>query len=147
MIDTVAYGRYHVNNIYTICVLLTHETTYVSKSHMGRKKKFGARITLPLSEDMLARMDETLKENEPRVDMIRDAIEREIEFRHINDKYQSSEHQKDALDSCSKSAQSIRSELSHEIAELRSRVSDLEHELSRVSEIVGISSGGTGKGS
>lgn len=48
---------------------------------MGRKKQFEERITLPLSADMLARIDAVLADDEPRLDMIREAIEREIKRR------------------------------------------------------------------
>lgn len=45
---------------------------------MGRKKLWTIRITLPLDDDTVARVDEQLFEGETRLDMIRDAIEREL---------------------------------------------------------------------
>lgn len=48
---------------------------------VGRKKEFENRITLPLSAEMLAGIDAVLADDEPRLDMIREAIEREIKRR------------------------------------------------------------------
>jgi metal-responsive CopG/Arc/MetJ family transcriptional regulator len=48
---------------------------------VGRKKEFENRITLPLSAEMLAGVDAVLADDEPRLDMIREAIEREIKRR------------------------------------------------------------------
>jgi metal-responsive CopG/Arc/MetJ family transcriptional regulator len=48
---------------------------------VGRKKEFEKRITLPLPADMLDRVDAVLSQAEPRLDMIREAIEREIKRR------------------------------------------------------------------
>ncbi|PAQ00891.1 GIY-YIG nuclease family protein [Mesorhizobium mediterraneum] len=48
---------------------------------VGRKKQFEERITLPLSASMLAAIDALLSDNEARLDMIREAIEREIKRR------------------------------------------------------------------
>lgn len=48
---------------------------------MGRKKEFTDRITLPLAEGVLERIDAVLAEKEPRLDMIREAVEREIKRR------------------------------------------------------------------
>jgi hypothetical protein len=39
------------------------------------------RITLPLAHGVLARIDAALNEGEPRLDLIREAIEREIKRR------------------------------------------------------------------
>lgn len=47
----------------------------------GRKKLFGIRITLPLSDDMAERIDAALAPGEVRLDLIRDAIERELKRR------------------------------------------------------------------
>jgi metal-responsive CopG/Arc/MetJ family transcriptional regulator len=60
---------------------LTEIRTYASPTRVGRKKQFEERITLPLSADMLARIDAVLADDEPRLDMIREAIEREIKRR------------------------------------------------------------------
>jgi hypothetical protein len=48
---------------------------------VGRKKEFENRITLPLSAEMLAGVDAVLSDGEPRLDMIREAIDREIKRR------------------------------------------------------------------
>lgn len=45
---------------------------------MGRKKRFEIRLTLPLPEAMVERIDALLAEGEPRLDLIRGAIEREV---------------------------------------------------------------------
>lgn len=47
---------------------------------MGRKKEFPVRITLPLSEEMAASIDEA-RGDEDRVDWIRDAIDRKLKRR------------------------------------------------------------------
>lgn len=48
---------------------------------VGRKKQFEKRLTLPLSEEMLARVDNALAEGEARLDLIRTAIDKEIQLR------------------------------------------------------------------
>jgi metal-responsive CopG/Arc/MetJ family transcriptional regulator len=48
---------------------------------MPRRKMFEARINLPLTADLLARIDAALEADEPRVDFIRDALKRELEHR------------------------------------------------------------------
>jgi hypothetical protein len=48
---------------------------------VGRKKEFPNRITLPLSDEMLAGIDAALTEDEARLDLIRAAIERELKRR------------------------------------------------------------------
>lgn len=48
---------------------------------MGRKKEFPDRITLPLADGVLAKIDSVLSNGEPRLDLIREAIEREIQRR------------------------------------------------------------------
>lgn len=48
---------------------------------VGRKMEFPDRITLPLAEGVLARIDAVLKPDEPRLEMIREAIERELDRR------------------------------------------------------------------
>ena len=45
---------------------------------VGRKMEFPDRITLPLAEGVLARIDALLEPGEPRLDLIREAIEREL---------------------------------------------------------------------
>jgi hypothetical protein len=48
---------------------------------MGRKKLWTERLTLPLDEETVERMDASLGEGEARVDLIRAAIERELKRR------------------------------------------------------------------
>jgi metal-responsive CopG/Arc/MetJ family transcriptional regulator len=48
---------------------------------MGRKKLWPERLTLPISTEMLERIDAGLREGEARVDLIREAIERELKKR------------------------------------------------------------------
>ena len=57
---------------------LTEIHTYGSTARVGRKKEFEKRITLPLPAEMLARIDAALASDEPRLDMIREAIEAEL---------------------------------------------------------------------
>lgn len=48
---------------------------------MGRKKEWNVRLTLPLTDEMVERMDAVLQEKEARVDLIREGIERELKRR------------------------------------------------------------------
>ena len=48
---------------------------------VGRKMEYPDRITLPLAHGVLARIDAALANGEPRLDLIRDAIERELQRR------------------------------------------------------------------
>lgn len=48
---------------------------------MGRKKLWNARLTLPLTEATVERMDAALKDGEARLDLIREAVERELKRR------------------------------------------------------------------
>lgn len=48
---------------------------------MGRKKLWPERLTLPLTSEMVERMDSLLGDGEARVDLIREAIERELKRR------------------------------------------------------------------
>lgn len=48
---------------------------------MGRKKLWEDRILLPLAEGALDRIDSALDEGETRLDLIREAIERELKRR------------------------------------------------------------------
>lgn len=45
---------------------------------MGRKKLYPVRVTLPLTEEMAEEIDALLFDGEDRVEMIRDAITREL---------------------------------------------------------------------
>lgn len=48
---------------------------------MGRKKLWTARLTLPLTADTVERLDAALRDDEARLDLIREAIERELKRR------------------------------------------------------------------
>jgi metal-responsive CopG/Arc/MetJ family transcriptional regulator len=50
---------------------------------MGRKKLWTTRLTLPLAEETVERLDAALKEGEARLDLIREAIERELKRRKV----------------------------------------------------------------
>ncbi|MCS4089425.1 hypothetical protein [Rhizobium sp. BK176] len=50
----------------------------------GRKKIFGERITLPLSEEMLVDIDRKLGEGEARLSFLREAIQRELDRRSMD---------------------------------------------------------------
>ena len=53
---------------------------------MPRRKLFEARVNLPLTADLLARIDAALRSDEYRVDFVRDAIKRELERREAEQK-------------------------------------------------------------
>ena|SRR6185312_126001 len=55
--------------------------SYVRKRAMGRKKLWTDRLTLPLAAETVERMDAALQDNEVRLDLIREAIERELKRR------------------------------------------------------------------
>lgn len=48
---------------------------------MGRKKLWNQRILLPLASETLERIDANLVEDEARLDLIREAIEKELKRR------------------------------------------------------------------
>lgn len=48
---------------------------------MGRKKLWPERLTLPLTTEAVAAMDAALEDGEARLDLIREAIERELKRR------------------------------------------------------------------
>lgn len=48
---------------------------------MGRKKLWPERLTLPLATETVTEMDSVLFDGETRLDLIRDAIERELKRR------------------------------------------------------------------
>jgi metal-responsive CopG/Arc/MetJ family transcriptional regulator len=50
---------------------------------MGRKKVWDERILLPLTSEMLKRLDSLLGEKEVRLDLIREAIEKELKRREL----------------------------------------------------------------
>ncbi|RZN21956.1 hypothetical protein CWO90_32595 [Bradyrhizobium sp. Leo121] len=55
--------------------------SYIRKSEMGRKKLWTERLTVPLNEETVERMDSLLAKDEVRLDLIRTAIERELKRR------------------------------------------------------------------
>lgn len=63
--------------------MLTENRTYDTSSTVGRKKLFPVRITLPLTAEMVARLDATLDKDagEDRVSAIREAIELHLKRR------------------------------------------------------------------
>lgn len=63
--------------------MLTENRTYDTPPAVGRKKLFPVRITLPLTAEMVARLDATLDKDagEDRVSVIRAAIDRELKRR------------------------------------------------------------------
>lgn len=48
---------------------------------MGRKKLWPERLTLPLTTEKVAEMDAALADGETRLDLIREAIDRELRRR------------------------------------------------------------------
>jgi len=48
---------------------------------VGRKKLWTERLTVPLNEEQVTRMDAALADGEARLDLIREAIERELKRR------------------------------------------------------------------
>lgn len=60
---------------------LTENHTYDLPPRVGRKKEFPNRLTLPLSDEMLAEIDAARGEDEDRLTLIRTAIERELKRR------------------------------------------------------------------
>lgn len=50
-------------------------------ARVGRRKEWTEQLRLPLAEGTTARIDAVLADDEPRLDMIRQAIEREIKRR------------------------------------------------------------------
>lgn len=48
---------------------------------MGRKKLWDERILLPLKSETLPRLDAALRDDETRLDLIREAIEKELKRR------------------------------------------------------------------
>lgn len=71
----------NVNTVHTKRCGLTQNHIYASTPRVGRKKEYPDRITLPLAEGVLAKIDAVLVGDEPRLDMIREAIDREIKRR------------------------------------------------------------------
>lgn len=55
-------------------------------TRVGRKKEWTEQLRLPLADGTTARIDSVLAKDEPRLDMIREAIEREIKRRERSPK-------------------------------------------------------------
>lgn len=55
--------------------------SYVRNNLMGRKKLWTDRLTVPLTKEQVTRMDAALRDGEVRLDLIREAIERELKRR------------------------------------------------------------------
>jgi metal-responsive CopG/Arc/MetJ family transcriptional regulator len=51
------------------------------RNRMARRKIFETRVNLPITAELLARIDAALESDEYRVDFIRDACKRELERR------------------------------------------------------------------
>jgi metal-responsive CopG/Arc/MetJ family transcriptional regulator len=66
--------------------LSTEKIIAMLQNRMPRRKLFEARINLPLTADLLARLDAALRSDEYRVDFVRDAIKRELERREAEQK-------------------------------------------------------------
>lgn len=60
---------------------MTEFHTYAIAGRVGRKKEFPERITLPMAEGTTARVGAVVREGEVRLDVIREAIERELKRR------------------------------------------------------------------
>jgi hypothetical protein len=71
---------------YDIATLSTKKIIAMLQNRMPRRKLFEARINLPLTADLLARIDAALRSDEYRVDFVRDAIKRELERREAEQK-------------------------------------------------------------
>lgn len=55
--------------------------TYATGPAVGRKKLFPVRLTLPLTDETLERLDAVRADDEARLDVIREGVEREIKRR------------------------------------------------------------------
>lgn len=60
---------------------MTQFRIYATQPGVGRKKQFPVRIVLPLPEGTVERIDAILTGGEARLDVIREAIERELKRR------------------------------------------------------------------
>jgi hypothetical protein len=60
---------------------LTENHTYDLFFPVGRKMEFPNRLTLPLSDEMLAGIEAVREKDEDRLTVIREAIERELKRR------------------------------------------------------------------
>ena len=69
-----------------MATLSTEKIIAMLRNRMPRRKLFEARVNLPLTADLLARIDAALRSDEYRVDFVRDAIKRELERREAGQK-------------------------------------------------------------
>lgn len=60
---------------------LTEIHTHANRPSVGRKKLFPVRLTLPLTDETVKRLDAARGDGEDRLDVIRDGIERELKRR------------------------------------------------------------------
>lgn len=60
---------------------MTDARTYDTPDAVAREKQFPIRITLPLTREMLKRADAALADGEVRLDLIRQALDRELKRR------------------------------------------------------------------
>ncbi len=60
---------------------LTRFHTYETLPRVGRKKQWTERLTLPVTKELVDRMDAALADGEARLDLIREAIDRELKRR------------------------------------------------------------------
>lgn len=60
---------------------MTEYLTDAIAARVGRKKQWTERITLPMAGGTTARIDAALADGEVRLDLIREAIERELKRR------------------------------------------------------------------
>lgn len=60
---------------------LTEAYAYATRPAVGRKKQWTERLTLPLMKETVDAMDAALELGEVRLDLIREAIERELRRR------------------------------------------------------------------
>lgn len=67
--------------MHTIRCDLTIIHAHDTKPRMGRRKKWDERLHLTLEKGAKARMDAALEEGEDRLELIREAIERELKRR------------------------------------------------------------------
>ena len=67
--------------MYTKRYALTKIHVHATPRRMGRKKLWAENVNLTLPEGAKARMDAALREGEDRLDLIREAIDRELKRR------------------------------------------------------------------
>jgi hypothetical protein len=68
-------------NLYRVHATVNYHVHEKSKNKLGRPKLFEEQLRIPLPLGTIARIDAVLADGEPRLDMLREAIEREIKRR------------------------------------------------------------------